>query len=123
MIKDYLYGAKFVVYTDNNPLTYVLSTAILDAIGHRWLAALGAFNFSIKYKPGIRNVDADILSRHPHSPKAPQEEELSSDSVHTICGGLTCPVVETPCLSGAAVDILAESEDRVHSEGLDSGTE
>ena len=23
--KDYLYGAKFVVYTDNNPLTYVLS--------------------------------------------------------------------------------------------------
>ena len=51
--KDYLYGAKFVVYTDNNPLTDVLSTAKLDATGHRWLAALGAFDFSIKYKPGI----------------------------------------------------------------------
>ena len=72
--KDYLYGAKFVVYTDNNPLTYVLSTAKLDATGHRWLAALGAFDFSIRYKPGIRNVDADILSRLPHSPKAPQEK-------------------------------------------------
>ena len=51
--KHYLYGAKFVVYTDNNPLTDVLSTAKLDATGHRWLAALGAFDFSIKYKPGI----------------------------------------------------------------------
>ena len=60
--KDYLYGAKFVVYTDNNPLTYVLSTAKLDATGHRWLAAFGAFDFSIKYEPGIRNVDADMIS-------------------------------------------------------------
>ena len=25
--KDYLYGVQFTVYTDNNPLTYVLSTA------------------------------------------------------------------------------------------------
>ena len=28
---DYLYGNTFTVYTDNNPLTYVLSTAKLDA--------------------------------------------------------------------------------------------
>ena len=53
-----------------------------------------------------------ILSRLPHSPKAPQEEELSSDSVPTICGGLTCPVAETHCLSAAVVDTVAESEDR-----------
>ena len=37
---DYLYGAKFDVFTDNNPLTYILSTARLDATGHRWVAAL-----------------------------------------------------------------------------------
>ena len=36
---DYLYGNHFVVTTDNNPLTYVLTTAKLDAVGHRWLAA------------------------------------------------------------------------------------
>ena len=34
---DYLYGSKFTVWTDNNPLTYVLTTANLDATGHRWL--------------------------------------------------------------------------------------
>ena len=31
---DYLYGSKFSVVTDNNPLTYVLTTAKLDATGH-----------------------------------------------------------------------------------------
>ena len=39
-LSDYLYGAKFEVRTDNNPLTYILTTAKLDATGHRWLAAL-----------------------------------------------------------------------------------
>ena len=33
--RDYLYHAPhFVVYTDNNPLTYALSTAKLNATGH-----------------------------------------------------------------------------------------
>ena len=31
--RDYLYGSKFEVLTDNNPLTYVLTTAKLDATG------------------------------------------------------------------------------------------
>ena len=34
---EYLYGSQFQVYTDNNPLTYVLTTAKLDATGHRGL--------------------------------------------------------------------------------------
>lgn len=62
---DYLYGAKFTVRTDNNPLTYVLTTARLNATGHRWLAALSTYDFSIQYKPGRENVDADSLSRSP----------------------------------------------------------
>ena len=30
---EYVYGGTFDVYTDNNPLTYILTTAKLDAIG------------------------------------------------------------------------------------------
>ena len=63
--KDYLYGSNFTVLTDNNPMTYVLTTAKLDATGHRWLAALTAFNFNIVYRPGKKNGDADGLSRLP----------------------------------------------------------
>ena len=60
---DYLYGAQFEVVTDNNPLTYVLSTAKLDATGHRWVAALANYNFAITYRSGKLNKDADGLSR------------------------------------------------------------
>ena len=62
---DYLYGSCFTVLTDNNPLTYVLTKAKLDATGHRWLASLSAYNFNIKYRPGKCNNDADALSRLP----------------------------------------------------------
>ncbi|KAI4898264.1 hypothetical protein NFI96_008433 [Prochilodus magdalenae] len=36
--RDYLIGSSCTVYTDNNPLTYVLSTAKLNATGHRLLS-------------------------------------------------------------------------------------
>ena len=49
---EYLYGPEFQVFTDNNPLTYILTTAKLDATGHRWVAALSNYTFSISYKPG-----------------------------------------------------------------------
>ena len=42
---DYLYGGNFDVYTDNNPLTYILISAKLDAVGQCWVAALANFNF------------------------------------------------------------------------------
>lgn len=61
---NYLYGAPcFEIKTDHNPLTYVQSTAKLDAVGHRWMAELGAYNFNVSYKPGVLNRDADALSR------------------------------------------------------------
>ena len=64
--REYLYYApSFVVYTDNNPLTYVLTTAKLNATTHRWVAELADFNFSIRYRPGKLNGDADGLSRMP----------------------------------------------------------
>ena len=59
------YGNTFEVCTDNNPLTYVLSSAKLDATGHRWLAALSSFDFKLTYRSGRSNGDADGLSRRP----------------------------------------------------------
>ena len=61
--KDYLMGATFTVFSDNNPLSYVLTTAKLDATMQRWVAALADFSFQIKFRSGKINIDADILSR------------------------------------------------------------
>ncbi|KAK7915695.1 hypothetical protein WMY93_011456 [Mugilogobius chulae] len=65
--QDYLYGSDFTVVTDSNPLTYVLTSAKLDATGHRWLAALSTYSFKLLYRAGKQNYDADALSRRPHS--------------------------------------------------------
>ena len=61
----YLYGGEFDVFTDNNPLTYILMTAKLDATGQHWVAALALYNFKIYYQSGKLNVNADALSRIP----------------------------------------------------------
>ena len=45
--KEYLTYAPFVVRTDNNLLTYVLTTPNLDAMGHRWVGALASFQFEL----------------------------------------------------------------------------
>ena len=61
---EYLYGSKsFEAFTDNNPLTYVLTSAKLDACGQRWVAKLANYNFSIRYRCGVSNTEADALSR------------------------------------------------------------
>lgn len=63
---DYLYGAEFTVVTDSNPLTYILTSAKLDATSYRWLSSLSTYNFKLQYRAGSQNQDADGLSRRPH---------------------------------------------------------
>ena len=59
-----MYGSTFDVYTDNNPLTYILTTAKLDAATiHCWVASLANYNFRLHYQAGKTNIDADALSR------------------------------------------------------------
>ena len=63
---------EFVVRTDNNPLTYIFSSANLDAAGQRWVARLASYNFSLEYQKGKDNTVADFLSRMNES--LPEEE-------------------------------------------------
>ena len=103
---EYLYGAEFQVFTDNNPLTYILTTAKLDATGHRWVVALSNYTFSISYKPGRNNTDADASSRI----KWPEAVDISSQSVHAVCEGVQAPhgKIETLCHGAQAVHVLSQ---------------
>jgi transposase InsO family protein len=62
-LRDFLLPSVFVVITDNNPLTYLLTKNKLSAMDQRWASALAPFKFSFKYRPGRENVGADALSR------------------------------------------------------------
>ena len=61
--KEYLLYQPFLVRTDNNPLTYIMSTPNLDATGHCWVSALAKFNFQLECQKGRDNAAADALSR------------------------------------------------------------
>ena len=63
--KDYLLGSKFEIITDNNPLSYLQTTAKLGAVEQRWAAQLAQYDFTIRYRPGKLNSAADALSRMP----------------------------------------------------------
>ena len=64
--KDYLaYADHFSVFTDNNPLLYVLEQKKPNAATARWVNELSEYQFSIHFRAGRINRDADCLSRLP----------------------------------------------------------
>ena len=76
--RSYLYGHKFHVVTDSNPLTYLTTSAKLSATDHRWLSSLAPFDFTITYRAGKVHGDADGLSRMPH-PKDPDAKPVPDE--------------------------------------------
>ena len=78
----YLYCRHFEMYTDNNPLTYVLTTAKLDATGQRWIASLANYNFKIFYKSGKLNGETDALLHIPW--ESTQMEKVEPPIVKTM---------------------------------------
>ena len=87
-----MYGSPFDVYTDNNPLTYVLTTAKLNATGLRWVADLANFSFKINYRSGTKNKSAYYLSRHLiHEVEQLQKDSntvINSDKIR-LCNSIT----------------------------------
>ena len=69
---EYLYGNTFDIYTYNNHFTYVLTTAKLDAMGHR---------FHLHYQSRRSNVEANALSRIDWGKK---DQTLPAESIQVI---------------------------------------
>jgi hypothetical protein len=82
-------------------LTFVLSSAKLDATSHRWIAALSAYDFEIVYKSGKQNQDCDGLSRRP---------QLFSDAVKAVCFVASVSLSSAECCSGDEVPNMANEE-------------
>ena len=89
---------EFVVCTDNNPLTYIFSSANLDAAGQHWVACLTSYNFSLEYQKGKHNIVADFLSRmNEHLPKEEVQEYLNKipyPGVKAVLNNTITPIKE-----------------------------
>ena len=78
---EYLYGNTFDIYTDNNPLTYVLTTAKLDVMDIDGLLVWANYSFHLHYHSGRSNVEADALSRIDWSKN---DQTLPAESLQAI---------------------------------------
>ena len=79
--RDYLLGSQFQVYTDNNPLAYVMESK-LGASQIQWLSELALFDFVIKYQTGRSNRAADALSHCPFNPSC--DNSFSESKVMSV---------------------------------------
>ena len=87
--KEYLYnGNKCSVFTDNNPLKFLLNKSKIDATSQRWCSELANFNITVEYKSGATNAGADALSRMYEDSN--QRDEI--DHIHVWCKEICVPV-------------------------------
>ena len=89
---------EFVVRTDNNLLTYIFSSANLDAAGQCWVAHLTSYNFSLEYQKGKDNTVADFLSwMNEHLPEEEVQEYLNKilyPGVKAVLNNAITPIEE-----------------------------
>ena len=90
---QYLYGRHFELKTDHKPLVPIFSetkaTTVLAAGRiQRWAITLGAYSYTIRYKKGEENANADALSRLPLH-KGHKDPPAPAEVVH-LSQHLTC---------------------------------
>ena len=105
--REYLQYRPFTMLMDNNPLTYILTTPNLDALGHRWVAALAGCNMTIKYLKGSDNKVADALSRI--------EASLDPDTVTELLNHVKAGA---PAQAETDDIRIIEEEERADQEGI-----
>jgi hypothetical protein len=89
-------------------VTYILSTAKLDATCQRWVSQLSSYSFSLEYRSGKQNIDADALSRI----KWPEQISESVVSAVMDAKAVDQPaLIEAVCLSQHIVSFDISGDD------------
>ena len=69
-----------------------MTTARLDTTGQRWVSELANYEFTLLYTDGLRNADADALSRYQNERVKDDENDdlikLDNNSVKAICSSI-----------------------------------
>lgn len=89
--RPYLFGRKFKIITDHKPLQWIMSLKEPNSRLTRWRLKLSEYDFSVVYKQGKLNTNADALSRlELHNEEVssiavnPSEQNLPADDSRTI---------------------------------------
>jgi hypothetical protein len=61
--KNWIFGGRVVIYSDHNPLIYLVESAPKSAKLMRWSLALQEFEVEFRFRAGRNNVVPDLLTR------------------------------------------------------------
>ncbi|GAQ87978.1 putative retrotransposon protein [Klebsormidium nitens] len=82
----YPYGRHFTLITDHEPLKWLMTNMRLTGMHARWANILQEYEFEIVHRSGLKNLDADGLSRNPlpsdHDPTDARMDHTPSDVSH-----------------------------------------
>ena len=87
--QTYLLGHRFRVHTDNNLLTYFLTSLNMDATKQRWINELAKYDFSLEYQKGKNKTVADALSQIQERRLSDREAEELLKDVPLLSGNET----------------------------------
>ena len=107
---QYLYGRQFILETDHKPLESLFNEkkatpSMAAARIQRWALTLAAYNYTIKYKPGIEHGNADAFSRLP-LPVRPQTMPVPAKTVWTMELVDSTPAGVKEIQEGTRTDVL-----------------
>jgi hypothetical protein len=92
---QFLYGTKFTIVTDHKPITWVFNVKDPSSRPFRWRIKLEEYDYNIVYKPGVRNTNADALSRI-NMPEVNTATEVSSEPTKEEKGKILREFLQSP---------------------------
>ncbi|CAB1117358.1 unnamed protein product [Ectocarpus sp. CCAP 1310/34] len=125
-LRGYLWSTKFVIYSDHKALESIGKVGEHNARVQRWLEFLSNFTYTLKYRKGSANGNADFLSRMPLP--AQDTDKTGQDCIdgvyHAVCSSFelagfttTRPPRRTSVWVGSPLLALPESS-RPHHYSL-----
>ncbi len=63
--RPYLYGTKFILYTNHQPIKWLMTNDKLTGKLFCWALILQEYEFKVIHRPGITHQNADTMSRSP----------------------------------------------------------
>ena len=96
---QFLFGRHFVIFTDHKPLSHLFDSTravpqLASARIQRWALTLLAYSYTLEYKSGQLNSNADALSRLP-LPITPVNVPMPADTIHLLEQLNSTPVTAT----------------------------